>query len=306
MSDKEKILVADNDKFNLTLMREMCESAGYQVAVAHDGIQTLRLVTAEKPDLLLLDVMMEGKNGFEVCSELRGQTETKDLPIIIITALDDLDSKMRGIEHGADDYITKPFRLFEVQRRIRTALDTCRYRRQLAEAQEKLQKIGDLDTPGRIGGFRQLRSGLDYEFKRAQRYQRPLSCALFHFPHYEEVLSQKGQKEAAAVISSVVIALQETLRSVDRVYRIGTDQFIVLMPETTEAGARKALDRIHGAFGEPAKASVDTIVSQAALVAFPHPTIKTAQDMLWSLNLLLKENADETEQWLITQDPATS
>jgi diguanylate cyclase (GGDEF)-like protein len=233
--------------------------------------------------------MMAGKDGFEVCLELRSRSETEDLPIIIVTALDDMDSKVQGIDMGADDYITKPFRLFELQQRIRTAIDSRRWRRQLREAQEKLKKMGEYDEPGRVGGFRQLRSGLEYEFQRAQRYEHNLSCVLFSIDKYEEVLAQKGQKGAATLTGAVITVLQKTLRVVDRIYRMEENEFLLLLPETPAQGARVAVERIRKALTPPPKEKVEAITITAAIVTFPNPSIKISQDMLRVVNEIHKE-----------------
>jgi DNA-binding response OmpR family regulator len=118
MPDKQKILVVDDDSFNVALLRELCEGAGYEVVEAHTGPEALAAARTAAPDLILLDIMIQEKDGFAVCQELRAEAETADLPIVIVTALDDLESKIRGLEAGADDYVTKPFRLFELQQRI--------------------------------------------------------------------------------------------------------------------------------------------------------------------------------------------
>lgn len=299
MADKELILVVDDDKFNVTLMREMCESAGYRVIEAHDGHAAVEKAVADRPDLILLDIMLSGKDGFEVCLEIRGQEQTADIPIIMVTALDDLDAIVTGIDTGADDYVTKPFRLFELQKRIRTAIDTRRYQRQLREVEEKLRKLGDTDIPGRIGGFRQLRSGMEYEFQRAQRYEHPLSCFLFSIDGYDSALEEKGHKPAAALMGAAVTILKEYLRSVDRIYRIKDSEFIVLLPETPRKGAKVAVERIRQGLRQPKKAGIEPITITAALVCFPHPELKTAKDILSVMNRLHKDNLDERSDCVI-------
>ncbi len=289
MADKETILIVEDDPFNVALMRELCESAGYQVVEAHDGNQAIEKAVNNPPDLVLLDIMMAGKDGFEVCLELRSRGETEDLPIIIVTALDDMDSKVQGIDLGADDYVTKPFRLFELQQRIRTAIDSRRWRRQLREAEQKLRKMGEYDEPGRVGGFRQLRTGLEYEFQRAQRYEHSLSCVLFSIDGYQEVLEKKGQKGAATLTGAVITVLQRTLRVVDRIYRMEEDEFLLLLPETPSEGARVAVERFRRALRPPPKEKVDAITITAAVVTFPNPSIKTSQDMLRVINEVHKQ-----------------
>jgi diguanylate cyclase (GGDEF)-like protein len=299
MAEKELILVVDDDKFNVTLMREMCESAGYRVVEAHDGHQAVEKAVAEHPDLILLDIMMSGKDGFEVCLEIRARDETAEIPIIMVTALDDLDAIVTGIDTGADDYVTKPFRLFELQKRIRTAIDTRCYKRQLREVEEKLRKLGDTDIPGRIGGFRQLRSGMEYEFQRAQRYEHPLSCFLFSIDNYDATLENQGHKQAAALMGAAVTILKEYLRSVDRIYRVKDSEFIVLLPETPKKGARVAVDRCRQGLRQPKKPGTEPITITAALVCFPHPALKTAKDILSIMNKLHKDNLDDRSDCLI-------
>jgi len=300
MAEQQTILVVDDDRFNVTLMRELCQSAGYRVLEAHDGFEALRLARQEMPDLMLLDLMMSGKNGFEVCQEIRGDPATSGMPVIIVTAMDDLDSKMRGIELGADDYVTKPFRLFELQQRIRSVLEARFYRRQLEQAQRKLQKLGDVDSPGRIGGFRQLRNGLEYEFKRAQRYQHPLAAVLFQVLPYESVLEQQGEKQAASIIGAVVMVLRESLRAVDRIYRIDQDQFLLLLPETDREGARRAIERVRQSLAEPPRARTGRVDIAACLVSYPDNAIRVASDMLHLLSE--KCSAARSEDWMVQID----
>ena len=289
MAEKETILIVEDDQFNVALMRELCESAGYLVDEANDGNTAIEKAVKNPPALVLLDIMMAGKDGFEVCLELRSRHETEDVPIIIVTALDDMDSKVQGLDLGADDYVTKPFRLFELQQRIRTAIDSRRWKRQLNEAQEKLKKMGEYDEPGRVGGFRQLRSGLEYEFQRAQRYEHSLSCVLFSIDKYEEILEKRGQKGAATLTGAVITVLQKTLRVVDRIYRMEENEFLLLLPETPAKGARVAVERIRKELIPPPKEKVESITITAAVVTFPNPSIKISQDMLRVVNEVHKE-----------------
>jgi diguanylate cyclase (GGDEF)-like protein len=280
MKDQKRILVVDDDKFNTALMRELCENAGHFVEEANNGIDAIEMAISNPPDLILLDIMMSGKDGFEVCRELRDNQKTIDLPIIIVTALEDLFSKVRGIELGADDYITKPFRLFELQQRIRIALESRYYRRQLKEAEDKLKKLGEIDTPGRIGGYRQLRCGLEYEFNRAQRYEHSLSCVLMIIDGYEQTRENNGQKAAANLIGIVTTSLKDCLRSVDRTYRLDAGQFIIILPETDKKGARVAIERIRQDLKKPPKDDIPVITTTSILATYPHPNVKTSQEIL--------------------------
>lgn len=297
MSKKVKVLVVDDDTFNVRLMAEMCQSSGFEVCEAGDGARALELARTEMPELVLLDAMMAGKSGFDVCRELRADPLTASMAIIIVTALDDLESKMRGIEAGADDYVTKPFRLFELQQRISTVLQTRQYRNQLEDARRKLQRLGEFDTPGRIGGFRALKNGLEYEFRRAQRYEHPLSVLLLTLDDYDLLLEKQGHKAAAALVGALVVSLRETLRAVDRIYRLDKDRFLLLMPETPLSGSRIAAQRIRDRLQEPSLQQTNPVAVHACLLTFPHPQIKSVHDIL---HLLSKASCApfQPEQWL--------
>ncbi|RME19992.1 MAG: diguanylate cyclase [Deltaproteobacteria bacterium] len=137
--------------------------------------------------------------------------------------------------------------------------------------------------PGRIGGYRQLRNGLEYEFRRAQRYDHPLSAILLAVAGYDEVLEKEGRKEAAVMISEMVVVMRECLRSVDRLYRIGKDQFIVVLPETSNEGARKALERLADKLRNPERKEFRPIEVVGKVVSFPDGEIQSAGDMLMKL-----------------------
>ncbi len=113
------ILVVDDEMPFLESLRFSLERQGYRVLTAMDGIAGLRMARAEKPDLIILDVMLPGMDGFKVCQALRKES---DVPVIMLTARDDETDKVVGLELGADDYVTKPFGLRELHARIRAVL----------------------------------------------------------------------------------------------------------------------------------------------------------------------------------------
>ena len=114
-----KILVADDEANIIKLLRLYLREAGYEVVAAHDGREALERFRAESPDLVILDLMMPHLNGFDVCTEIR---KDSDVPVIILTARSDDVDKIVGLEMGADDYITKPFNPREVVARVKANL----------------------------------------------------------------------------------------------------------------------------------------------------------------------------------------
>ncbi len=116
------ILVVDDDQRNVRLMESILRSSGYPVARAYDGEEALRLVESERPDLVLLDVMMPKMSGFEVCQRLKSRYETRLLPVIMVTALNALEDKVQALEIGADDFLSKPINKVELLAKVRATL----------------------------------------------------------------------------------------------------------------------------------------------------------------------------------------
>ena len=119
---KPSVLVAEDEGALVTLLRYNLEREGYRVLEAHDGEEALLVASEEKPDLVLLDWMLPQLSGIEVCRRLRGRQETRNVPIIMLTARGEEADRIRGFETGADDYVTKPFSVRELLGRVRAQL----------------------------------------------------------------------------------------------------------------------------------------------------------------------------------------
>ena len=131
-----RVLVVDDEPDNIQVLRTLLSlKGGFVVDEACDGETALAQVDATPPDLILLDVMMPGLDGFQVCRRLKATEATAAIPVILLTARGDVNSKVRGLEQGADDYITKPFHPSEVLARIRSLLTIAGLRRELVEAE---------------------------------------------------------------------------------------------------------------------------------------------------------------------------
>ncbi len=122
MNQPSKILVADDDPRNVRLMESILKASGYPVIHAYDGQEALDKISSERPDLVLLDVMMPRMTGFEVCQRVRAQYETRLLPVIMVTALNALEEKVQALEMGADDFLSKPVNKVELLAKLRSML----------------------------------------------------------------------------------------------------------------------------------------------------------------------------------------
>jgi serine phosphatase RsbU (regulator of sigma subunit) len=137
---KKDILIVDDTPANLRLLSKMLSEQGYQVHPVPDGPLALAAARAEPPDLILLDIRMPGMSGYEVCEHLKADAQTRDIPIIFISALDATQDKVKAFNVGGVDYITKPFQFEEVLARVETHLALRELQKQLQDANEKMER----------------------------------------------------------------------------------------------------------------------------------------------------------------------
>jgi phosphoserine phosphatase RsbU/P len=135
-----RILIVDDVPVNVEILVEALKN-DYKLSVAIDGERALRAVEKSPPDLILLDIMMPGIDGYEVCRRLRAAEATRDLPIMFLSALEDVANKARGFELGANDYLSKPFEVLEVKARVRSLLRAKAYADAVREAREREMSI---------------------------------------------------------------------------------------------------------------------------------------------------------------------
>ena len=133
---KDSIVIIDDDVANLKLLQEVLKPFNYHVYLATSAEDGLKLIVRENPDLLISDVNMPGMDGFTLTRKLRESPETRDMPIILITGMDATDLKVKGLEAGCDDFLTKPYDLSELQVRVKSLLKLSYYRRQLSTRQQ--------------------------------------------------------------------------------------------------------------------------------------------------------------------------
>ncbi|MBM4165559.1 MAG: response regulator [Ignavibacteria bacterium] len=141
MKRKYKILVVDDTEINVELLTDILKEFRYDVLSANDGMEALAVVQTHKPDLILLDISMPRMDGYETCVQLKSKTETEWIPIIIVTALQDLPSKIKAIESGADDFIAKPFNKIDLKARVKSLLRIVDLRESILERNREIQLL---------------------------------------------------------------------------------------------------------------------------------------------------------------------
>ena len=179
------ILIVEDEEPIQILLQYNLEAEGYRVRATAQGEDVQHLIGEERPDLLLLDWMLPGISGIEVCRQLRAKPETRDLPVIMLTARSEEQEKVRGLSTGADDYIVKPFSVPELLARVRTIL-----RRVNPEAVADALKAGDL--------------ALDRRTRRVQRAARDVNLSPTEFRLLEHLMQNPGRVYSRAQLLDTV------------------------------------------------------------------------------------------------------
>ncbi len=239
-----KILVVDDVPVNLKLQRTYLNAVGYEVVDARDGVEALEMVDKEMPDLILLDVMMPKMNGFQVCQTLKNGKSTRFIPIIMVTALNELEDKIKGIEAGADDFICKPYNKLELLARVKSLLRIKHLHDQLEEkvaeleiAHQKLRQLAITDGLTGLYNFRYFKEQLILELNRARRGKGNLSVAILDIDFFKHYNDTHGHPAGNVVLTSIAEILRTNIRQFDLAARYGGEEFSLVLIDTDKAGA---------------------------------------------------------------------
>lgn len=201
---------------------------------AEEGFERAKAI---HPDLILLDVMMPGISGFELCRMLKEDTETSGIPVIFLSGATDSVDKIKGLDLGAIDYITKPFEPAELRARVRSGLRTKRFQDLLAEKAQ-------IDWLTGLWNNIHFERRLFEMFSAARRYDRPFSVILVDLDHLTSVNNQHGRPVGDKLLHAVAALLIDSTRTCDIVCRNGEDEFAILLPETIPDQATFLAQRI--------------------------------------------------------------
>ena len=263
------VLVVDDTPENVTLLSRILKMSGYNVGVAENGAQAIEYAIRWPPDLILLDINMPVMDGFEACARLNADERTRGIPVIFISALDNLQDKVRAFQAGGVDYILKPFEYEEIQARVETHLVIRHLRVQLEEANQQLaarveeltrlnqevQRLANEDVLTGCFNRRHFMSLAWQEIQRSIRYKGSFSFLMMDIDHFKGFNDRYGHQIGDQLLCQLVSLCQKQLRSVDILGRYGGEEFVVLMPETAGEGALEASERLRESIE---KMSIDT------------------------------------------------
>lgn len=236
--ERFRVLIVDDETINIDVLVGLLGSR-YITLVAKSGEQALKRLKREPlPDLILLDIVMPGLDGYEVCRRIKNDPQTKDIPVIFITGKGDEQDEARGFQVGAVDYITKPVNPIIGLARVNTHLE-------LKRRGDILERLAGLDGLTGIANRRRFDEYCDAEWNRCRRHGHPMSLVMIDIDFFKPYNDRYGHAEGDRVLKSVAGVLSRaTSRPSDLAARYGGEEFACMLPETDLNGARHVADRI--------------------------------------------------------------
>ncbi|HWO09597.1 MAG TPA: diguanylate cyclase, partial [Polyangiaceae bacterium] len=235
MSIKGKLLLVEDSDAQGAQIRATLQRLGYDVLWAKSGIEGLKLARIEKPDLIVLDVVMQDMDGLAVCRWLKMSSESRDIPIIMLTIRGELQERVEGLNVGADDYLPKPFADEELDARIFAALRVKATEHELKkrnnELESMLHHVEALAITDPLTGLynrRRFDDVLRREFAVTRRYGAPLCCLMVDVDHFKRINDLYGHDAGDRVLAGVATRLGSRLREVDLASRFGGEEFAIL------------------------------------------------------------------------------
>ena len=238
------ILIVDDTVKNLQILGTILKEENYKIAVANNGNQAILAANEIKPDLILLDVMMPELDGFETCKKLKSLSETKDIPIIFLTAKVETEDIIEGFKAGAVDYITKPFNSYELKARVKTHIELKISKDLLQQKNVILKKLSITDGLTGLFNHRHITDTLSRLVEENIRYKQPLSIAMLDIDNFKKINDEYGHLFGDEVLTRIANSIESCLRKTDLVGRYGGEEFLVLFAHTNLKGAIESVERI--------------------------------------------------------------
>ncbi len=219
------VLVIEDHPDQRELLMIVLQKEGYRVIAAANGVEALEKLEKEPVQIVLSDIMMPKMNGFELINKIRSNPAFKNIYLILITARIQEGDRVRGLDLGADDYITKPFSFSELLARVRVGSRVVQY-------QQHLEYQTLIDALTGLFNRRAFEKKIEEEFERAKRYHHPLSLLIADIDNFKTINDTYGHHAGDQVLKGIAEALRDKSRRSDFASRYGGEEFVLILPET--------------------------------------------------------------------------
>lgn len=238
------ILIVDDIEDNLEILGDLLMFDGYKVEKVMSGEAALEQVQVSRPDLILMDILMPGMNGYAVCTQLKADESTKDIPVVFVSSMGDVESKVQGFKVGAVDYINKPFHHAEILVRVNTHITILRLRQNLEEQNARLEKLANTDYLTNPYNRRRFFHAAEEEFTKAINGGTPFSITLIDLDYFKQINDTFGHLVGDQVLIHVAKLIRTHCRVSDVAARYGGEEFIILHPSINSRIAFQVAERV--------------------------------------------------------------
>jgi diguanylate cyclase (GGDEF)-like protein len=243
-SPSATILIVDDVEDNLEILGDLLSFDGYNVQTALSGEAALKKVQESRPDLILMDILMPGMDGFETCALLKAEESTKDIPVVFVSSMTDIDSKVNGFKVGGVDYINKPFQHAEILVRVNTHITMLRLRKHLEEKNAELERLANTDYLTNLYNRRRFFHAAEEEFSGSLSSGKPISITLIDLDFFKRVNDMHGHLVGDRVLIHVAKLIRSQCRVSDVAARYGGEEFVILHPSISRHDAYLIVERI--------------------------------------------------------------
>ncbi len=273
MAETKTVLIADDDPGNIEILNDLLDDE-YEVLFAMEGPRALDLIREQMPDLVILDVMMPGLSGYEVCRELKRDPATDKIPVVFLTSLDNDQGEAYGLELGAIDYISKPIRPAIVKARVRNHME-------LKKSRDMLEMLSMIDSLTGVANRNKFDRTFSDSLKLAKRENQTLALMLLDLDHFKQINDTYGHAVGDEVLQRVARCCVHSCRETDMVARLGGDEFAILLINPQDGGAaEKIAESILGDLGRSMDVQGNTLQIGVSIGIAHYPEDGQSGDML--------------------------
>lgn len=273
-----KVLIADDDLVSRMLLSQAVAALGHECQTATDGADAWTRYGAWLPDVLITDWMMPGLDGIELTKRVRSSRASGYTYVMVATTMSDRDHVLEGMEAGADDYLTKPIDLFDLETRLIAALRVTSLHAELARYREELTRLASVDPLTGLRNRQSLDDDLVTLHAASARHGRRYSLAMCDVDHFKAYNDSQGHLAGDEVLRALGTTFLLVARQSDTVYRYGGEEFLIVLPEEHPDKAVVGIERLRRAVADlalPHPASPAGIITLSVGVAGYDPRVPT-------------------------------
>jgi diguanylate cyclase (GGDEF)-like protein len=250
---------------------------------ADSVVEGFKIALSVPLDVILCDLDMPGMDGFKFLSMIKTRKKLQDLPVIMITGVKDQDTKVRGLESGASDYLTKPFDPGEMIARVKVQLKIKNLQDSLKKSNQALLELSNTDPLTQLSNRRFLMKTLEKELQRCERSQKSLTLIMVDIDHFKRINDCYGHQQGDVILQNLANTIKGKLRDYDLATRFGGEEFALVLPETDFKEAVHVAERLRLNVSElrfEGTCRELQLTISLGIATYPHNKVRTVDDLI--------------------------